>query len=108
MNDQIIRSLFAIITSRKQEPQEKSYTNYLFNEGIDKIGKKVGEEAMELVIAAKNNDRTDTVNETADLLYHIFVLLVNQNIEIEEILDELEKRSEKMGNLKEKHQKGEY
>lgn len=85
--------LFELIKSRKEERVEGSYTNYLFEEGIDKILKKVGEEATEVVIAAKNTDESELIYETSDLIYHLFVLLNEKNVSLEKIIKELEKRS---------------
>ena len=75
-----------------RSPIEGSYTTYLFNKGIDKILKKVGEETSEVIIGAKNNSRFETVYEISDLVYHILVLMVNQGINVEEIREELKKR----------------
>ena len=69
-NQQTLEELYAIIKGRKETPKEGSYTNYLFDKGLDKILKKVGEEATEVVIAAKNEDPQELVYETADVLYH--------------------------------------
>lgn len=88
----IINSLYNIILDRKVNPIEGSYTTYLFNKGIDKILKKVGEETSEVIIGAKNNSRFETVYEISDLVYHILVLMVNQGINVEEIREELKKR----------------
>ncbi|MEK5523152.1 bifunctional phosphoribosyl-AMP cyclohydrolase/phosphoribosyl-ATP diphosphatase [Heyndrickxia sporothermodurans] len=88
------------IIDRKTNTVENSYTNYLFDNGIDKIGKKVIEEAGEVVIAAKNKNSQEIINECSDLLYHTFVLLANQNIQLEEIEEELKKRFAKKGNSK--------
>ena len=75
----------------------------MFEKGIDKILKKCGEECSEVIIAAKNNDNGETVLEISDLLYHIMVMMVNQGIPLEDVLAELDKRSEKSGNLKTFH-----
>ncbi|MFB7305365.1 bifunctional phosphoribosyl-AMP cyclohydrolase/phosphoribosyl-ATP diphosphatase HisIE [Heyndrickxia sporothermodurans] len=88
------------IIDRKTNTVENSYTNYLFDNGIDKIGKKVIEEAGEVVIAAKNKNSQEIINECSDLLYHTFVLLADQNIQLEEIEEELKKRFAKKGNSK--------
>ena len=90
----------AVIAQRRAEPQEGSYTCYLFEKGIDKILKKVGEECAETIIAAKNGVEEDTVNECSDLLYHLMVLLAAQNIPLDAVLAELDRRSAKIGNLK--------
>lgn len=84
--------LYDIIQNRKETPKEGSYTNYLFSKGLDKILKKVGEEATEVVIAAKNEDTDELVSETADLLYHLLVLLVEKGVPYEAITEELARR----------------
>lgn len=99
MNDSI-RSLYEVVLSRKTDPMEGSYTCYLFEKGLDKILKKVGEESAEAIIAAKNGNNADTVAEISDLLYHLMVLMAQQGISIDDVLNELDKRSEKIGNLK--------
>lgn len=91
-NQQTLEELYAIIKGRKETPKEGSYTNYLFDKGLDKILKKVGEEATEVVIAAKNEDSRELVYETADVLYHLLVLLVEKGISYESILEELASR----------------
>lgn len=83
------------VLNRKENPKEGSYTNYLFQKGIDKILKKVAEESGEVIIAAKNKDPYETVYETADLFYHIIVLLAEKGISLDEIREELEKRFQK-------------
>ena len=70
----------AVIVDRKNNPEDGSYTNYLFNKGEDKILKKVGEEAAEVVIAGKNRDKDEIKYETADLLYHLSVMLVDNGM----------------------------
>jgi phosphoribosyl-AMP cyclohydrolase / phosphoribosyl-ATP pyrophosphohydrolase len=85
---------------RKRHPVENSYTNYLYQKGVDKIGKKVIEEAGEVVIAAKNDDTEELVNEVSDLLYHSFVLLANQGVSLQEVEAELTRRFQKKGNNK--------
>ena len=75
MAQQTLNELYEIIKNRKAQPKEGSYTNYLFDKGLDKILKKVGEEATEVVIAAKNEDPQELIYETADVLYHLLVLL---------------------------------
>lgn len=91
-NQQTLEELYAIIKGRKETPKEGSYTNYLFDKGLDKILKKVGEEATEVVIAAKNEDSRELVYEIADVLYHLLVLLVEKGISYEAILEELASR----------------
>lgn len=95
-----LRELYRVIALRKETPSEGSYTSYLFSSGLDKILKKVGEESAETIIAAKNGDPGELVSETADLLYHILVLLAQRGIEADEVLAELDRRSRKIGNLK--------
>lgn len=83
--------LYKVILDRKENPIEGSYTNYLFNEGIDKILKKVGEESAEVIIGAKNN-RDELIYESSDLIYHLLVLLVNEKVSLGDIYEELSKR----------------
>lgn len=87
-----LNSLYKVIEARRKNRKEGSYTNYLFDEGIDKILKKVGEEAAEIIIGAKNNSKEELVYEICDLIYHLNVLIVNQNINYEDIVKELGKR----------------
>ena len=84
--------LYQLIQGRKTTPQEGSYTTYLFEKGLDKILKKVGEECTEVIIGAGKQDREETVYEIADLTYHVMVLMVQMGIGIEDITRELEKR----------------
>lgn len=101
MNEkEILSALYATVINRRDNPKEGSYTCYLLEKGIDKILKKVGEECSETIIAAKNGDNSETVSEIADLIYHLTVMMVQQGIPIEDVLAELDKRSEKTGNLK--------
>ena len=100
MTNNILEQLYDIINDKKTNPTKESYTCYLFEQGTDKILKKVGEESTELVIAAKNKNKVDIVNETADLFYHVCVLLSEQNVKITDVFSELETRAEKIGNLK--------
>jgi phosphoribosyl-ATP pyrophosphohydrolase/phosphoribosyl-AMP cyclohydrolase len=83
---------YNIILDRKKNPKEGSYTNYLFDKGIDKILKKVGEEATEIVIAAKNPDAEEIKYEIADFLYHMMVMMVEKGISWDEVLEELSQR----------------
>ncbi len=96
----IVEQLYQVIENRMDDPIEGSYTSYLFKEGIDKILKKVGEETAEIIIGAKNNSKDETVYEISDLMYHILVLMVNQGIKVDDILEELEKRRQKICNKK--------
>ena len=88
----ILRREQAVIIDRKKNPEEGSYTNYLFDKGEDKILKKVGEEAAEVVIAGKNRDKNEIKYETADLLYHLSVMLVDNDMTWEDIFEEMENR----------------
>lgn len=99
-----LRELYATVLGRKEAKAEGSYTCYLFEQGLDKILKKCGEECAEVIIAAKNGRNGDTVPEISDLLYHLTVLMAQQGITLEEVEAELAKRSEKQGNLKTFHQ----
>ena len=84
--------LMELIRGRKTNPQDGSYTTYLFNKGLDKILKKVGEESTEVIIAAKAEDKKETIYEIADLAYHIMVLMVETGISLDDIRDELASR----------------
>jgi len=88
----VFEDVFAVIKDRKLHPKEGSYTNYLFEKGIDKILKKLGEESTEIVIAAKNPDPDEIKYEISDFLYHMMVLMVEKGISWDEIVDELAKR----------------
>ncbi|MBC8584307.1 phosphoribosyl-ATP diphosphatase [Youxingia wuxianensis] len=99
-----IKGLYDVVLKRKNSPQEGSYTCYLFEKGLDKILKKCGEECSEVIIAAKNGNKEDTREEICDLLYHLLVMMAQQGISVEEIEEILEKRRQKIGNLKEFHQ----
>ena len=103
MND-TLKALYDTVVDRKDNRQEGSYTCYLFEQGLDKILKKCGEECSEVIIAAKNGENNETVLELSDLLYHLTVLMVNEGISLEEVNAELLKRSGKTGNLKKFHQ----
>jgi len=93
--DPILSHLQQLITHRRTQPKEGSYTNYLFEKGVDKILKKVGEETAEIIIAAKNNSKLETIYETADLLYHLTVLLTALDIDWSDVMTELESRGKK-------------
>ena len=84
--------LYRLIAGRKTSPREGSYTSYLFNKGLDKILKKVGEECTEVIIAGRKEDKEETVYEIADLCYHVMVLMVQMGITVEDVTRELEKR----------------
>jgi phosphoribosyl-AMP cyclohydrolase / phosphoribosyl-ATP pyrophosphohydrolase len=90
-----LNELFDLIKQRKKELPENSYTTKLFKDGSNRIIQKVGEEAVETIIAAKNKDKNEIINEASDLIYHLFVMLADLNIEFGEIVDNLKKRSGK-------------
>lgn len=92
---QILFELEQLIRNREKERPEGAYTTYLFEKGVDKILKKVGEEASEVIIAAKNRDAEELKWEAADLLYHLYVLLVEQGLPARDVLSVLNKRHEK-------------
>ena len=87
-----LESLMELIRGRKTEKKEGSYTTYLFEKGLDKILKKVGEECTEVIIAAKANDRAETIYEISDLVYHVMVLIIEQGIDLTDIHRELASR----------------
>lgn len=89
---EVIHDIINIIEDRRQNPLEGSYTTYLFNEGIDKVLKKVGEEATEVVIGAKNDDKDEIKWEVSDLIYHTLVLLNMTDVSVSDIKDELHER----------------
>ncbi len=91
----VLNDLYALIESRKRDKPEGSYTTYLFEQGLDKILKKVGEESSETIIAAKNQDRGAVVKEVSDLLYHLIVLMVERGLTLNEISAELVSRGKK-------------
>jgi phosphoribosyl-ATP pyrophosphohydrolase/phosphoribosyl-AMP cyclohydrolase len=91
-NASILKELYQVVVDRKENPKEGSYTNYLFEKGLDKILKKVGEESAEVIIASKNRSKEEVIYEVSDLFYHIIVLLVEQGVGLEEIFAELQKR----------------
>ena len=87
-----LESLMELIRGRKTEKKEGSYTTYLFEKGIDKILKKVGEESTEVIIAGKANDKKETVYEIADLCYHVMVMMVEMGIDLKDVHNELASR----------------
>lgn len=103
MND-TMQALYNVVLGRKENPQEGSYTCYLFEKGLDKILKKVGEECAETIIAAKNDIAEDTVGEISDLIYHLMVMMAEKGIPLEDVMAELDRRSAKIGNLKQMKQ----
>ncbi len=100
MNDNVIKELFDVVNDRKTNPSENSYTCYLFSQGINKILKKVGEESAETIIAAKEDDKESLTGEVCDLIYHLIVMCVEKGLSVDMILGELDKRAQKIGNLK--------
>ncbi len=87
-----LESLIELIRGRKTEKKEGSYTTYLFEKGLDKILKKVGEESTEVIVAAKNSDKKETIYEISDLTYHVMVLMIEMGISLDDIWDELASR----------------
>ena len=105
MSDNVLKETFEVIESRKKEHEEGSYTYYLFESGIDKILKKVGEECTETVIAAKNlksgaGTKGELVGEVSDLIYHLEVMLSDLDVTVDDVLEELDRRSQKTNNKK--------
>ena len=98
--ENIINELYEVIKDRKENRDESSYTSYLFNNGIDKILKKLGEECTEVIISAKNNNKAEQILEIGDLIYHLLVTMSELNISIEDVEKELNKRRKKINNLK--------
>ena len=91
-SDNILSHIMAVAQDRRKNPKAGSYTNYLFDKGEDKILKKVGEEAAEVVIAGKNRDKDEIAYEVADLMYHLTVMLADNDMTWNDIFEELEKR----------------
>ena len=92
VNDFSLESLYELIKGRKTDGKEGSYTSYLFDKGLDKILKKIGEESTEVIIAAKGGDKTETIYEISDLVYHVMVMMVELEIDNLAILNELASR----------------
>ena len=92
LDDFTAEELYTLLEGRKRDMPQQSYTTYLFEKGLDKILKKVGEECTEVIIAAKDNDKAETVYEVADLAYHVMVMMVQQGISLEDITKELASR----------------
>ena len=95
-----VQSLEKIVKNKVENPEEGSYTKYLMDEGLDKILKKCGEEMTEIVIAAKNDDKKEVIDETSDLLYHLLVMLRQQNVSLKEVEDNLQQRHGETLNYK--------
>ena len=102
MND-TLKNLYETVLSRRDSHTEGSYTCYLFEQGLDKILKKCGEECSEVIIAAKNGCNGETSQELCDLLYHLLVLMAEQGISPANLREILEVRRQKIGNLKQFH-----
>ena len=102
-----LEDLYALLVDRKEKMPEGSYTSYLFEKGIDKILKKVGEESTEVIIASKAGDKPETVYEIADLAYHVLVMMVEMGITVEEVRDELASRHVIDHKVKQEHMTGE-
>lgn len=98
--DENIKALYNVILERKINGGEGSYTSYLFENGIDKILKKVGEECTEVIISCKEDNKEEQINEICDLTYHLLVLMAQVGISVEEVSEELEKRRSKINNFK--------
>lgn len=88
----VLEMLYALIKDRKQKRPAGAYTTYLFDKGLDKILKKVGEETTEVIVGAKNNIREEVINEVADLFFHVLVLLAEKNVHLDDVLRELQAR----------------
>ncbi|HHW67252.1 MAG TPA: bifunctional phosphoribosyl-AMP cyclohydrolase/phosphoribosyl-ATP diphosphatase HisIE [Epulopiscium sp.] len=89
---EVLQQVYDVIVDRRKNPKEGSYTNYLFDKGIDKMLKKVGEETAEVIIASKNNDKAEITYEISDLLYHLMVVMVQTGVQWEDLCNELLKR----------------
>lgn len=87
-----VKGLYRLLEGRKADLPEGSYTTYLFQKGLDKILKKVGEECTEVIIAGKADDKAETIYEIADLMYHVMVLMVEMGISVDDIMEELASR----------------
>lgn len=92
-----------VIAQRRTEPLENSYTCYLFEKGLDKILKKVGEECAETIIAAKNGDKAELIGEINDVLYHLMVMMNLCDVTLSDVCTEMDLRAQKIGNLKQFH-----
>ena len=103
LSDFTMDDLMELIKGRKTDPKEGSYTSYLFDKGIDKILKKVGEESTEVIIAAKADDKKETIYEVADLAYHVMVMMIEMGISIEDIRKELASRHVIDHKVKQEH-----
>ena len=95
-----LKKQYETALNRKNNPEEGSYTTYLFNKGLEKILKKVGEESTEVIIASLNGSKEELVGEINDLIYHVLVLMVEKGITLEDVEEEMVRRSQKQHNLK--------
>ena len=107
-DNNIIENVYKMLEDRRDNPKEGSYTNYLLEKGTDKICKKIGEEASETIIAAKNEDKEELIGEISDLAYHTLVLMLDKGITVEDIKKKLSERHKIEGNKKVENKKGEY
>ncbi|MFD1672060.1 phosphoribosyl-ATP diphosphatase [Agrilactobacillus yilanensis] len=103
-NQQDLQALYELILNRKKTPIAGSYTDYLFTKGLDKILKKVGEEATEVIVAAKNDSDAEFIYEVSDLAYHVLVLMAQRGIDLDQIKTELAKREGLMSKTKERNE----
>ncbi|MCR5185835.1 MAG: bifunctional phosphoribosyl-AMP cyclohydrolase/phosphoribosyl-ATP diphosphatase HisIE [Clostridia bacterium] len=108
VNPDILENVYFMIEDRNSNPVDGSYTNYLLNEGVDKICKKIGEEATETVIAAKNTDKNELIGEICDLVYHTEVLMYSKGILINDIKLKLSQRHKVEKNKKQQNVRGDY
>ena len=104
----MITELYKQAIARKKEPKTGSYTTYLFDKGLDKILKKVGEEATEVIIAAKNADKVEIANEAADVFYHIAVMLAETGVTPADIQAVLDSRTGKQSNVHDRSEINDY
>lgn len=95
-----LKKQYETAVDRKNNPEAGSYTTYLFNKGLEKILKKVGEESTEVIIASLNGSKEELVGEINDLIYHVLVLMVEKGITLEDVEAEMVRRSQKQHNLK--------
>ena len=103
MNDSVLQELYQVVLGRKSTPREGSYTCYLFERGLDKILKKIGEECAEAIIAAKNGDKAELVGEINDVFYHMMVMMNECGVTLDDVCKEMDKRAQKICNLKQFH-----
>lgn len=96
-------SMEAVIRQRREQPMEGSYTCYLFDKGLDKILKKVGEECAETIIAAKNGDKEELIGEINDVMYHLMVMMEVCGVSLADVTAVMDERAAKIGNLKQMH-----